>query len=285
MKTKIKYIILLLLVIQTGYAQEASKFTVKIPNKTFIGAILEPGSINSDTHQFLDVPLNPITISYSLPMKSQEITPGYDNMMKAIREGLQQNNILKPNYQFSSSIDEIKSYEELAIYFGQKINPSLFFGTSRQKQKKTIVVLSISQSFFSVDMDLPESLSDDPTVLEQKDKLIYVSSIQFGRKAVAIIESDFDSQTVKTAIKDIISKTENNEASILDESMAVIANATVRCMTIGNDNMEETDPDNPLKNLINYLNKKATPEDFGMPITFSAAYLKDNSVFVNKFTK
>ena len=172
MKTKIKYIILLLLVIQTGYAQEASKFTVKVPNKTFIGAILEPGSINSDTHQFLDVPLNPITISYSLPMKSQEITPGYDNMMKAIREGLQQNNILKPNYQFSSSIDEIKSYEELAIYFGQKINPSLFFGTSRQKQKKTIVVLSISQSFFSVDMDLPESLSDDPTVLEQKDKLM-----------------------------------------------------------------------------------------------------------------
>ena len=75
MKTKIKYIILLLLVIQTGYAQEASKFTVKVPNKTFIGAILEPGSINSDTHQFLDVPLNPITISYSLPMKSQEITP------------------------------------------------------------------------------------------------------------------------------------------------------------------------------------------------------------------
>ena len=75
------------------------------------------------------------------------------------------------------------------------------------------------------------------------------------------------------------------EASILDESMAVIANATVRCMTIGNDNMEKTDPDNPLKNLINYLNKKATPEDFGMPITFSAAYLKDNSVFVNKFTK
>ena len=88
MKTKIKYIILLLLVIQTGYAQEASKFTVKAPDKTFIGAILEPGSINSDAHQFLDVPLNPITISYSLPMKSQEITPGYDNMMKAIREGL-----------------------------------------------------------------------------------------------------------------------------------------------------------------------------------------------------
>lgn len=38
MKTKIKYIILLLLVIQTGYAQEASKFTVKVPNKTFIGS-------------------------------------------------------------------------------------------------------------------------------------------------------------------------------------------------------------------------------------------------------
>ena len=54
MKTKIKYIILLLLVIQTGYAQEANKFTVKAPDKTFIGAILEPGSINSDAHQFLD---------------------------------------------------------------------------------------------------------------------------------------------------------------------------------------------------------------------------------------
>ena len=64
MKTKIKYIILLLLVIQTGYAQEANKFTVKAPDKTFIGAILEPGSINSDAHQFLDVLLNPITIVF-----------------------------------------------------------------------------------------------------------------------------------------------------------------------------------------------------------------------------
>ena len=60
MKTKIKYIILLLLVIQTGYAQEVSKFTVKVPNKTFIGAILEPGSINSDTHQFLSILLQSV---------------------------------------------------------------------------------------------------------------------------------------------------------------------------------------------------------------------------------
>ena len=33
------------------------------------------------------------------------------------------------------------------------------------------------------------------------------------------------------------------------------------------------------------MKSSLTPEDFGMPITFSAAYLKDNSVFVNKFTK
>ena len=43
-------------------------------------------------------------------------------------------------------------------------------------------------------------------------------------------------------------------------------------------------PDNPLEYLLDYINSYISPNDFGVPIFFTAAWLKDNSVFVNKFT-
>ena len=278
---KIIYATLLLLIGQYSYAQdlqEANSFTVKNSTETFIGSILKAENMNEKEHRALDVALNPIKISFSNAIKSKEITPSYNNMMQAIEDGLQENNVLKPNYSFSFSISELKSYDDLAILFGQKINPATFFGiATNQKLAKTIAVIDISQSYFSVNMDIPESLSDDPKVSASLDELIYVHSIEFGRRAIVIIESNSSYQEVKDAAQEML-----KNAS--DKSSAILANSTIRCMTLGNDNTEEINPDNPLTSVINYMNKSVTVNDFGKPISFSAAHLKDHSVFVNKFS-
>ena len=92
MKTKIIYTIVFLMIAKLAYSQEeqysADKFVAKCPNEIFIGAILEANSINQDTYKFLKISMNPINMGYTIPIKSQTITPSYNNMMKAIHEAL-----------------------------------------------------------------------------------------------------------------------------------------------------------------------------------------------------
>ena len=91
---------------------------------------------------------------------------------------------MKSNYSFSFVIKKIKSYQELAVNWGQNINLQQLLGiTPDYKPQKNIILIDINQSFFSIIMDMPESLSTDPQVLQQLDKLAFINSIQFGRKS------------------------------------------------------------------------------------------------------
>ena len=251
MKTKIIYTIVFLMIAKLAYSQEeqysADKFVAKCPNEIFIGAILEANSINQDTYKFLKISMNPINMGYTIPIKSQTITPSYNNMMKAIHEALKTNDVLKSNYSFSFVIKKIKSYQELAVNWGQNINLQQLLGiTPDYKPQKNIILIDINQSFFSIIMDMPESLSTDPQVLQQLDKLAFINSIQFGRKVILV-------------------------------------NSNIRLMTIGNKGIKDINPDNPFTSILTYLSSTVTPDDFGGPISFSASNIKDNSVFVNYF--
>lgn len=128
MKTKIIYTIVFLMIAKLAYSQEeqysADKFVAKCPNEIFIGAILEANSINQDTYKFLKISMNPINMGYTIPIKSQTITPSYNNMMKAIHEALKTNDVLKSNYSFSFVIKKIKSCSVTRdLVFTMKLKP------------------------------------------------------------------------------------------------------------------------------------------------------------------
>lgn len=54
-------------------------------------------------------------------------------------------------------------------------------------------------------MDMPEEeLSNSPIVQEQLSELIYVGSIEFGRRSILIVESDLNYQDVKVALNEIL---------------------------------------------------------------------------------
>lgn len=285
MKTKLLYSIIFFTIAQFVYGQEgkynADKFVAKCPNELFIGSIVELKSINQDTYKILDAAINPITIGYQgISIKSQELAPSYDNMMTALRNALKADDVLKSNYNFSFAIKEIKSYEELAINWGQQINPQTLLGVRPgHKPNKTMVLVDISQSFFSIDMDIPETLSTDPQVLQRPDELIYVNSLQFGRKVTILIESHTEYHKLKEMIDDLL------KGKALDEKgNSILANSTVRVIAIGKNDIEEVNPNNPFTSVLNYFSRKVTPDDFGAPISFTASHIKDNSVFANQFS-
>lgn len=288
MKTKMTLVLLFILATQLILAQDnkqtATKFVVKNPSTTFLGAILEASSLNKDIHQFVDVPLNPVMVSFSLPqVKSREMRPTYENMLSEIRAALKENGQWKQNESFSYAISQLQSYRELGIFFGQEINSKKLFGVNTpEKTKKTLAIINVEQVYFSMTMDFPEQLCSKPDLLSKygKDDLIYVNSVQFGRKAVLIIESKFDYEEVKIAVDNLL----KNTAGVLNEKYkSIIANSTIRFMIIGDEKRAAVDLDNPLATLLDYMNQKGTGENFGIPISFTASYLSNNAMFANAY--
>lgn len=141
MKTKKTYTLALLFIFAVSLMaqkREATNFTVKNPEKTFVGAVLEYKTINDDVYRFVNITVpEAIRISFSIPVKPQTIVPSYENMMKVVRESVMANGNIKSQQSFSFQLKEIKSYEELFWYFGQTVNTETFFGiTQNSKPKK-----------------------------------------------------------------------------------------------------------------------------------------------------
>ena len=277
--------LLFLLLGASLYAQQGfDKFTAKNPDKTFIGAIMQAESINEDTHRFIDVALNPITISFRQPIKSQTITPSYSEMIKVVEGLFKDGKIAMQNVNFSHAIREIKAYNELNALFGQKINPALLFDVPTDKaSKQNLLVVSLEQKLLSIHMDL----SDTPVLQGKKpeydtDKLIYLNSVTFGRKAVALIESEQPLSKLKAAIDDVM-QNYNNPEKIADTSHAILSNSNIRVMIVGGKAQMNVQGGNALTELLTYFNQKITGSDFISPIIFTAAWVKDNSVFENKY--
>lgn len=82
-----------------------------------------------------------------------------------------------------------------------------------------MAVLDISQSYFSIAMDMPEEeLSNSPIVQEQLSELIYVGSIEFGRRSILIVESDLNYQDVKVALNEILNKSTTKKGDISEKA-------------------------------------------------------------------
>lgn len=287
MKTTICIILFCILGIEVASSQKqsSSKISVKNPEKTFIGAILKPESINKTDHEFVTATLNPITISSAnLTMKSMEIVPSYKNMMDAVRKRVQEGASLNQGHILFSAVQELKSYKDISFHFGQTIDPDLYLGTKDgKKSKKTLVALIISRSIISLDMDFPDELSSDKDILAQADKLIYIASVEIGRNALVIVESDKDKKDVIAAVNERLSQKKNRQAQTVSWSEAILANSIIRVVTPQDSHFEVTAPDDPIGDVWEYIYWQPTADDFGTPISFSAASLKDNALFVNEY--
>lgn len=267
--------------------RKATDFVSKYPGKTFLGAVLEYKSINTEEYKFVKVEPSPVTISFSLPVKSETIIPSYENLMNVVRDKVVRIGKIKSNHSFSFSLKELKSYDFLSLSFGQKIDTDLFFGISKDaKPRKTAVMVDMSQTYFSVDMDLPESgkiydKNRNLEIVKREDELVYIGSVEFGRKVTVIVESPVSYGDLKQAIQEALSESKDKPMS--KKSRSILARATVRVMVIGDEKLPDTHPDNVFGNIKDYFDRPVTVEDFGKPITFQASYVKDNSAFQNTF--
>ncbi len=292
MKTKFNYIVIFFALVTQiayaqGYVQRNTEIASKFPTNTYLGAILDSESLNMDAYKFINVPVDTIIISSTLPgtFSTKINKPSYNSMMDAIRKSDPRDDAFKGHISFSYNMKELNSYNELSLPFGQTINPATYFDLPEgQKTKKTFAIVNIQQVVFEIYMDEPSDGKLYMDIADLKpynmDKLIYINTIKFGRKATLIVESDLDYADVKPAIEEML----NAESQPNMKSKSILANSIIRIMSLNGEEIVISNSDNPLENLLSYMYKKFTIQDFGTPISFGAAYLKSNGMFENRFT-
>lgn len=226
----------------------------------------------------------PITLSFSIPVKSQTILPSYDNMMRVVRESVMESGKIKSQQGFKYQLKEIKSYNDISMYFGQAISTEVFWGIPQNATpSKTTAIICLTQEFFSVNMDMPDDgklYDKDPEITKRIEELVYVSSVSFGRKAMMIVSSEMPYVRLKSAIEEALA---SDHKTLTSKSRGVLANADVRIMILGNPDLTARNTDNPFASILEYFHRPVTIDDFGTPIQFTASYFKDNSMYCNKY--
>lgn len=281
MKLKISIAAMFLLsgmAVYAGNDNTALKFVPKVPSEIYLGKVIDATTLNKDSYQYGKTPFESITVSFSsTTAKSSKIKPSLETMLSAASEAAK---LIKPSQsqELSTSETTVDSYSVLNNLFGQNVSLNYYLGKTDKLQKthRTLGMFNVSRVFFSMSMDMPEK-----AVTGAADNQIYVNSVSFGRQIILLVESDIDWATVKAAVKTALNT--GSSAALDGKTAAVLANSSIHIINIGEDNAITANTDNPLAGVKEYLTKDPTEKDFGKVVSFSAAYVKDNSAFANKF--
>lgn len=278
MKTKIFTTTIVLIMCISGWAnnenaQSSFKFIPKVPSEIFIGRIIDATTLNKEQYQYMTSPFESVTISFSNNAKSVSIKPTREAMMAAVKAAFK----APTNIGLGMSMRTLNSYDELQLLFGQDLSVAKLLGKAEDwhKTHQTLALFDFSQVFLSLSMDMPDSPSGDAT-----NNQIYVNSIGFGRHIIALVESDFAEADVKSAISAAL---EADTKTVDAKTAAILANSIVHIVNISDGKELSADPINPFTTVAAYMKAIPTIDNFGQVVTFSAAYLKDNSMFVNKY--
>lgn len=186
-----------------------------IKDKIYLGNLVGHNSqSNIYIPEFTGYTFNPITVSTSAHIDG-EIVRNYipsseeqDAFAEQIAEQLQNQSDLKT---IKDNAIEFYTHKELrtigSVNLGVKLD-EVVAGTSYTEQemlKEYGLIYSFKNIFFTLDMDHPEKLIKEE--LKEADKakgVSYVSSVNYGKVGLLIVESDTDSRDVRMAINKIL---------------------------------------------------------------------------------
>ena len=197
----------------TKSTQEFYEISSINPNYTYIGSVLQANSIDIGQYRPVAYPsvLKPeVTISFSLPIRSKTIAPTRSSFNNAIVEAIGDKDFSgKQSQVFSYKMKEFDYYKEVNMAFGANVNIGQLFSidtsiSSDRKQHNTALFIDFSQVYFNVGMDIPYdgNIFINETERERfaNQQPVYINSVNMGRKAVLIVESEESYSNISAAI-------------------------------------------------------------------------------------
>ncbi|KGE13114.1 hypothetical protein [Sphingobacterium deserti] len=261
-------------------AQERStNLFTKAPKDVYLGAIMTIQSINKPVHEF--VAAEPMTMRVSTSSNTWEnLSFELNSSRKDLQKKMEER--YKPtsqNLSFSYAIEEITDYNRLSLYFGQLVDVKKWFKIPAGESETNKVMIHLEQILFTLDLDMMDPQKQVDAVKNKElnvDSLIIINSLLFGKKAVVLVESNQPTTVIRSILQSEIQGRE-----LTPQQKSIMSTFTFRVAVFGTKKEIAFDNDKPLSNVLNFFN---TSTDFlPDPLSFSAVYIKDNSVFENEY--
>ena len=286
MKLLLFFFLFPLMFCENASAQQTStSFAAKNPSKLYLGAVLKKANINEREHNILHLIDDDVTMGFEgASVRSRTLKAGLDKMYLTIKDALSSTSstILKNNISFTYNLQDFKQNGSINNYLGQTVDLEEWFGISQDANSpNTIMMLDIKRTSFVVYLDLPTdgTFKIDPIQLANNklQDLIYINSLSFGRRVLVLVESNLDKRLVNNTLNNVL-----EGENISKEDDVVLAHCTFRTVVFGIDDIHLT-PLSPFEHILEYIKGEIKTDSYGLPISFGAANLSDNSVFENKY--
>lgn len=273
---------------------ECSEFAILPEHRPhiWIGNVLTKKSIQDLLYTPLSKKINPIIISSTLlDTESKTIIPSYSNFSRFVKDCLSATGDVRET-EMSVTIEQFTSYNELKMAFGTNLNTSGLFSSSHSSShekelkitKATGLYVKFIQSSFSIIMDYPiEPLVSDISS-EEMGKYAYINSVTYGQMGILAIETNYTASDAEMYLRRIIKKifsTSNNYYS--QEEYFFLEGCSFKLYLVGG-NSSAVNTFAGYEEFLKYIHKaRFSKENPGVPIYYTMANLKDNSLFKSIF--
>lgn len=253
------------------------------------GALIKGESILDGTYTLIPAKRKPVTISTSLTGSGNVSVTVDDPKLSTIREAV--NNLMNQQYDvppanMGFTVEQAYSEQQLdlslrASYKGGGISVKGGFDFTN-KQIKTRLVAKFIQSYYTLDLDLPDQPSD--LFEEDIDRALfgvympmYISTVTFGRMALFTVESELEETDVRAFLNASYSKIKASASTEFDQ---LKSKSTMKVYILGGSGSDAGAAINGFEDFKNYIiaggnYSKTSP---GAPISYKLRYIKDNSI-------
>lgn len=197
----------------------------------------------------------------------------------------------------SVEVDSFRVYDELKTMYGYNKSLDVFLVGANTTVKrgnhhvnsKSALKLKYFQQNFTIDVDVPKNYSElfDPTGLDMpaltgSKTPVYVKSVTYGRMGIIVIESEYSSIKLFSAVKkqvDILANLIGIDKNMTDEEKTIINSANIRIKYTGvNADADAMIKVNGLSGFIDLIsaNKTYSKESPGVPVAFTLNKLDED---------
>ncbi|MEZ5012149.1 MAG: thiol-activated cytolysin family protein [Bacteroidales bacterium] len=253
------------------------------------GALVKGESVLDGSYTLIPAQRKPITISTSLTGSSSVSITIEDPKLSTVREAV--NTLMNQEYDVPAAnmgytIEQAYSEQQLdlslhASYKSAGINVSGSFDFTN-KNIKTRLVAKYIQSYYTLDMDLPNQPSDlfedniDQALIGTYMPM-YVSTVTFGRMAIFTIESELSETEVRTYLEGSFSSV---DLDISADFEALKESSTMKVYVLGGSSSSAAATIDGFAKFKEYIIEGGnfSKDSPGAPISYKLRYIRDNSI-------
>lgn len=289
---------------------ESDEMIVTPSSRSYVypGAIIKAASIPTDEFKtFFGYATAPIDLHLSFPSSLSFGTipsPSLSNSRIFLRTAL-----MAPDFSgqqiddFSQSITMFRRYQEVKLAYGYNVNQRGLFSSTNasfdfnasETLYHTKLMASYTVKNFTYSMPNPtvgqliDMASITPEVFNGVSP-VYVNSVTYGRYGLLVVETNNGGEEMKSAFEKVVKKIfkQTNEAFTQEQiTLFSACRVTIYILgsTMGESAIQLLINPNP-EAVSNFLSENVgvfTAQDPGVPISYKAKYLKDNSPFKTVF--